>query len=333
MYKLPDLCAVTSFKTIGILTCGGDAPGMNAAIRALVRTALNQQMKVYGIERGFTGLMNADMRRLSSPSVSNIIQRGGTILKSNRCEAFKTAEGRRQATAVLRESGIQALICIGGDGTLTGAHLLALESGIPVIGLPCTIDNDIYGSDDSIGFDTAVNTALGAIDRIRDTALSHERLFLVEVMGRNSGLIATQVGIACGAEMILIPEYPIVLESISNTLASNRKAGRGSSGIIILAEGTEPGLTARLAEQLQQHGEEPRICILGHIQRGGSPTGHDRVLASCMGATAISYLLAGYTDVMVGTLGRELIPAPLGDIIGQRKHDPRLYEMVMMLHK
>jgi 6-phosphofructokinase 1 len=333
MYKLPDPSAATAFETIGILTCGGDAPGMNAAIRALVRTALNQHMKVYGIQRGFTGLMNADLRRLSSASVSNIIQRGGTILKSARSEAFKTPEGRHQAAEVLRENGIQALICIGGDGTLTGAHLLAQESGIPVIGLPCTIDNDIYGSDDSIGFDTAVNTALGAIDRIRDTALSHERLFLVEVMGRESGLLATQVGIACGAEMILIPEHPVALESISYTLATNRQAGRGSSGIIVVAEGAEPGLITRLAEHLLHHGEEPRICILGHIQRGGSPTGHDRVLASCMGATAISYLQAGYTDVMVGALGRELVPAPLGDITAHRKHDPRLSELVMLLHK
>lgn len=333
MYRLPDSPTVTSFNTIGILTSGGDAPGMNAAIRALVRAALNQQMKVYGIQRGYAGLLNADMRRLSSTSVSNIIQRGGTILKSARCEAFKTADGRAQAAHVLRENGIQALICIGGDGSLTGAHLLTQESGIPVIGLPCTIDNDIYGTDDSIGFDTAVNTALGAIDRIRDTALSHERLFLVEVMGRESGFIATQVGIACGAEMILIPEYPIELESISYTLATNRKAGHGSSGIIVVAEGTEPGLTGRLAEQLTQHGEEPRVCILGHIQRGGSPTGHDRVLASCLGIAAISYLMSGLTDVMVATLGRDLTPAPLGNIIGHRRHDPRLYEMVTMLHK
>ncbi|UTW11353.1 6-phosphofructokinase [Marinobacterium rhizophilum] len=333
MYKLPDRSSGTSFDTIGILTSGGDAPGMNAAIRALVRAALNQKIKVYGIQRGFAGLIGGDMRRMSSASVSNIIQRGGTLLKSNRCEAFKTVEGRHQAAEALRKKGIQALICIGGDGTLTGAHLLARESGMTVIGLPCTIDNDIYGSDDSIGFDTAVNTAIDAIDRIRDTALSHERLFLVEVMGRKSGFIATQVGIACGAEMILIPEYPRALDSISHTLASNRKAGRGSSGIIVVAEGTEPGLTERLAGYLRQHGEEPRICILGHIQRGGSPTGHDRVLASCMGATAINYLQAGYTDVMVATLGRELIPAPLGDITARRKHDPRLSELVMLLHK
>ncbi len=333
MYRLPDSPALTSFNTIGILTSGGDAPGMNAAIRALVRAALNQQMKVYGIQRGYAGLLSADMRRLSSTSVSNIIQRGGTILKSGRSEAFKTPAGRMQAAQVLRENGIQALICIGGDGTLAGAHLLTQECGIPVIGLPCTIDNDVYGSDDSIGFDTAVNTALGAIDRIRDTALSHERLFLVEVMGRESGFIATQVGVACGAEMILIPEYPVALESISHTLATNRKTGRGSSGIVVVAEGTEPGLTGRLAEQLTLHGEEPRVCILGHIQRGGSPTGHDRVLASCLGVAAISYLMSGQSDVMVGTLGRDLVPAPLGNIVGHRKHDPQLYEMVMMLHK
>ncbi len=333
MYILPELSVIRSFDTIGILTSGGDAPGMNAAIRALVRTALNRDIKVYGIARGFSGLLADDMRRLSTGSVSNIIQRGGTILKSDRCEEFKSPEGRQRGAEILRENGIQALVCIGGDGTLTGAHLFALESGIPVIGVPCTIDNDVYGTDDSIGFDTAVNTAIGAIDRIRDTALSHEHLFLVEVMGRNSGFIATQVGIACGAEMILIPEHPTVVESIGYTLSSNRREGRGSSGIIVVAEGPEPGLTGRLAEQLRQFGEEPRVCILGHIQRGGSPTGYDRVLASCMGAIAVDYLLAGYSDIMVGANGRELIPAPLAEVMDLRKHDPHLYEMVMLLHK
>ncbi|MFC6671279.1 6-phosphofructokinase [Marinobacterium aestuariivivens] len=333
MYSLPELEAVRTFDAIGVLTSGGDAPAMNAAIRAVVRTALNIGIKVYGIHRGYSGLITDDMRRMSSSSVSNIIQRGGTILKSDRCEAFKEAPTRRRAAEILKQNGIQALVAIGGDGTLTGAHLFTEESGIPVVGLPGSIDNDIYGTDDSIGFDTAVNTAIGAIDRIRDTALSHERLFLVEVMGRNSGFIATQVGIACGAEMILIPEHPTVVESIGYTLVSNRKAGRGSSGIIVVAEGPEPGLTGRLADQLRFFGEEARVCILGHIQRGGSPTGHDRVLASCMGITAVNYLLADYSDIMIGSDGRQLMPVPLQDVIKYRKHDPRLYKIALQLHK
>jgi 6-phosphofructokinase 1 len=333
MYQLPSPSAIRSLDAIGVLTSGGDAPGMNAAIRALVRTALNQGIKVYGIHRGYSGLLSDDMRRLYAGSVSNIIQRGGTILKSNRCEAFKDPVMRSQAAEVLKTNGIPALVCIGGDGTLTGAHWLAGEHDIAVIGVPCTIDNDIYGTDDSIGFDTAVNTALGAIDRIRDTALSHERLFLVEVMGRDSGFLATQVGIACGAEMILIPERKVDIGAIGSALASARKQGHGSSGIIVVAEGAEPGLTVRLADRLRHCGEEPRICILGHIQRGGSPSAHDRVLASCMGATAVNYLLAGYSDIMVGAVGRDLIAAPLADMIGRRKHDPRLYDLVMQLHK
>ncbi|NVK42411.1 MAG: 6-phosphofructokinase [Oceanospirillaceae bacterium] len=333
MYSLPELEVVRSFDAIGVLTSGGDAPAMNAAIRAVVRTALNHGIKVYGIHRGYSGLLGNDLRRMSSPSVSNIIQRGGTILKSDRCKEFHQAETRQRAASILREKGIQALVTIGGDGTLTGAHLLSLETGIPVVGIPGSIDNDIPGTDDSIGFDTAVNTAIGAIDRIRDTALSHERLFLVEVMGRDSGYIATQVGIACGAEMILIPEYPTPVESIGYTLAENRRTGKGSSGIIVVAEGPEPGLTGRLAEQLLRFGEEARVCILGHIQRGGSPTAHDRVLASCMGATAIDFLLAGYSDVMVGSDGRALKPMPLADIPNHRKHAPLLYPIALQLHK
>ncbi|GGO88669.1 ATP-dependent 6-phosphofructokinase [Marinobacterium nitratireducens] len=333
MYSLPELDVVRAFDAIGVLTSGGDAPAMNAAVRAVARTALNRGIRVYGVHRGYSGLLSGDLRRMSSASVSNIIQRGGTILKSDRCEAFYQAETRQKAADILREHGVQALITIGGDGTLTGAHLFTRETGIPVVGLPGSIDNDIPGTDDSIGFDTAVNTAIGAIDRIRDTALSHERLFLVEVMGRNSGYIATQVGIACGAEMILIPEYPTPVESIGYTLADNRRTGKGSSGIIVVAEGPEPGLTGRLAEQLRIFGEEARVCILGHIQRGGSPSAHDRVLASCMGVTAVDYLLAGYSDIMVGCDGRALKPVSLAHVSGGRKRPPQLYQIALQLHK
>lgn len=334
MYTLPDLEPLRDFNAIAVLTSGGDSPGMNPAVRGVVRAALNNGIQVYGVQRGYSGLLAGDLRVMTSASVRNIVQRGGTILKSDRCETFKKKAVRRQAIEVLEQNGIDALVVIGGDGSLTGAHLLAEESDIAVLGLPGTIDNDIFGTEDTIGFDTAVNTALDAIDKIRDTASSHERHFLVEVMGRNSGFLATHVGIAAGAEMVIVPEYEVHIEQLGLQLCESRRTGKGSSGIIVVAEGREPGLTYRLAQQLKQQGEEPRVCILGHIQRGGRPSGHDRVLASSLGAMAVSYLLAGYSDIMVGVTRGAIVDVPLDSVIRYRKGlDPKLFELALLLHK
>lgn len=334
MYTLPSLEATRSISSLAVLTSGGDAPGMNAAIRGVVRSALSQGIEAYGIRRGYSGLLQNDMIPLNSASVSNIVQRGGTFLKSARCPEFHDADNRHMAAELLKQRNIDALIVIGGDGSLSGAHLFEEETGIPVIGLPGTIDNDIFGTEDTIGFDTAMNTALDAIDRIRDTADSHERHFLVEVMGRNSGFLATHVGIAAGAEMILVPEYAINVEEIALQLAASHRAGTGSSGIIVVAEGNEPNLTTGIAQQLQQQGLTPHISILGHIQRGGRPSGHDRVLASCLGAVAVDYLLAGYSDIMVGVSNGCVVDVPLDDLIRYRKGlDPELLKIALQLHK
>ncbi|WP_428033085.1 6-phosphofructokinase [Amphritea sp.] len=334
MYRLPNIEKNTDIKAIAVMTSGGDSPGMNPAIRSVTRAALNQGVRVFGINKGYSGLIIGDIFELKSSDVTNIVQRGGTILKSDRCEAFKDPVVRNQAAEILKEHGIGGLIVIGGDGSLTGAHLLTHETGIPVVGLPGTIDNDIYGTEDTIGFDTALNTALEAIDKIRDTAVSHERIFLVEVMGRNSGHIASQVGVACGAEMIIVPEIDFKLDALCFSLANQRAEGRGSSGIIVVAEGPRPGLTYRLANQLETHGEKPGVCILGHIQRGGRPTGHDRVLASCLGAAAVTYLLAGFTDIMVGMIDSKITATPLLDVMEKRKPlNPQLVELAQLLHK
>jgi len=334
MYRLPALNPVRSFNAIAVLTSGGDSPGMNPAIRSVVRTALHAGIRVYGVQRGYSGLIIGDMTEMKSGDVSNIVQRGGTLLKSDRCAAFKDPVVRKQAATILQEKGIDGLVVIGGDGSLTGAHLLAVEHNIPVIGLPGTIDNDIYGTEDTIGFDTAVTTALEAIDKIRDTALSHETLFLVEVMGRNSGFIATQVGLACGAEMIVVPDFDTQVENICFQLAADHAAGRGSSGIIVVAEGNKAGLTYRLAQQLEAHNQKAKVCILGHIQRGGSPSGHDRVLASCLGAAAVNALRNGETNKMVGVENGEIIGVPLEHVVNRNKQlNPQMVELVNILHR
>ena len=334
MYNLPTLEATQEITSIAVLTSGGDSPGMNAAIRGVVRTALSYGISIYGVHRGFTGLLQDDLEELTSASVSNIVQRGGTFLKSARCPEFHDPEHRKQAADILHKRNIEALVVIGGDGSLTGAHRLEEETGIRVIGLPGTIDNDIFGTEDTIGFDTAMNTALDAIDRIRDTADSHERHFLVEVMGRNSGFLATHVGIAAGAEMILVPEYAVNIAEVALQLATSRKAGTGSSGIIVVAEGNEPDITSKIANELQQHGLTPHISILGHTQRGGRPSGHDRVLASCLGAVSVEFLLAGYSDIMVGVNRGEVVDIPLDDLIRYRKGlDPELLKIALQLHK
>lgn len=318
MYRLPELKVTKQLKRVAVLTSGGDAPGMNAAIRAVVRTGKAEGIDMFGVYRGYSGLVESDVRPVSSAMVANILQRGGTCLKSDRCEGFREAAVRWDVADMLKNMGIDALVVIGGDGSLTGAHLLEKETGFPVIGLPGTIDNDIAGTDDTIGFDTAVNTALEAIDRIRDTANSHERLFLVEVMGRNSGFIAAQVGIAGGAEKVLVPDAAVDVAQINSSLQESRAKGKESS-IILIAEG-ELGRTQNIAEKLKEYGHQPRVCILGHTQRGGAPTGHDRVLASSMGAMAVKYLQAGVSNAMVSVKDNALGVTPLEEVVDSKKN-------------
>lgn len=305
-------------QRLAIVTSGGDAPGMNAAIRAVVRTALSYGIEVFGAERGYTGLVENTLNPMSLSSVGNILHRGGTILKSDRCEAFHEVAVRGMVADQLHARGVDGLVVIGGDGSLTGAHLLCRETGLPVIGLPATIDNDIFGTEDTIGFDTAVNTGLEAIDRIRDTAHSHQRVFLVEVMGRSSGFLAVAVGIAGGAEHILLPDVTPDVNTLVESLTVSKARGKTSS-LVVVAEGHDDQFAARLARELSDHGHQARACILGHIQRGGSPTGHDRILASTLGASAVDHLRAGYSDVMLGISGGEIQPVALSDVISQRK--------------
>jgi 6-phosphofructokinase 1 len=318
MLTLPDLKITPKLNTLAVLTSGGDAPGMNAAIRAVVRYSLAKGCKVFGIPRGYTGLIEGQFFELNASSVANIIQRGGTTLKTSRCEAFHRKNVRQKAARTLRENGIEGLIIIGGDGSFTGANLLENETGFPVIGVPGTIDNDIAGTDDTIGFDTAVNTAIDAIDRIRDTASSHDRIFLVEVMGRSSGFIGLQVAMGGGAETVILPERKESIPNICKTIERGMRRGKTSS-IIVVAEGQKPGLSTRLSEQLSKHGYNSRVCILGHTQRGGSPTAHDRVLASVLGASAVSYLLAGYSNAMIGVQEEKVALVPFSKVIGRKK--------------
>jgi 6-phosphofructokinase 1 len=280
-------------RRIGILTSGGDAPGMNAAIRAAARHALGLRLEVVGIRRGYAGLLAGELQPLSRAGVANIIQRGGTILGTSRCDEFHGPAGRARAAAILRGAGIDGVVVIGGEGTFAGATLLAEEHGVAVAGVPGTIDNDVYGTDFTIGFDTAINTALEAIDRIRDTAASNERLFLVEVMGRTSGDIALGVGVAGGAEDVLIPEVSADVETVAREIKQSWERGKRSS-IIVVAEHGEEGYVLRVAERVRElAGLEPRACVLGHVQRGGTPTARDRILGSRLGAAAIDILLDG----------------------------------------
>src|SRR5215207_5035533 len=284
---------------IGILTSGGDAPGMNAAIRAVVRTGIYNGLEVYGIMRGYQGLIEDDIYKMESRSVANIIQRGGTILKTARCKIFHTAEGRKKAYEILKRRGINGLIIIGGDGSFRGAVEFSREFDIPCIGIAGTIDKDIHGTDVTIGFDTAVNTAIGAIDKIRDTMDAHDRLFIVEVMGRDAGYIALHSGIATGAENILIPETKTDIEAIIASLTEKEKRKK-LVNLIIVAEGyDEAGGASGLAEVIKKRlpSADVRICVLGHIQRGGSPTCDDRLVASHMGYYAVESLLVGRKNV------------------------------------
>ncbi len=316
-------------KKLAVLTSGGDSPGMNAAIRAVVRTALHYDIEVYGVLRGYDGLMNGKMFKMDRRSVSNIIQKGGTILKTARSMDFKTIEGRMKAAKQLRDAGIEGLITIGGNGTFTGAQLFYQEHGFPVIGIPGTIDNDIFGSDYTIGYDTAVNTVLDAIDKIRDTADAHERVFFVEVMGRDTGYIAVQSAIAGGAEVAVIPEKDMTAEEIVAKL--NQGGGPRGSHVIVVAEGHRPGRAVDIArdvgKQLPQI--DTKVSILGHIQRGGSPTAADRILATILGVGAVEGILKGKTDVMVGVVNGELSYASLKDAITKEK--PVKKELIRMI--
>lgn len=306
---------MNTIKNIGVLTSGGDAPGMNAAIRAVVRASLYHNVRVTGILRGYEGLIQADFIPMDGKSVANIIQRGGTILKTARCDSFRTEEGRKLAYQNLTNSDIDALVVIGGDGTFTGADIFSKEFNFPIIGLPGTIDNDLVGTDFTIGYDSAINTVVNAVDKIRDTAESHDRLFIVEVMGRDSGLIALRSGIGVGAEAIMIPEAKMKVADLVTRIETGRKDK--ASKIIIVAEGDEAGGAYTVGEELKAKFPQTdiRISVLGHIQRGGSPSCMDRVLASRLGVAAVEALLEGKTNLMAGQVNREIVFTPFSNAI------------------
>jgi len=307
-------------RRIAVFTSGGDAPGMNACIRAVVRTAIYNNIEIYGIMRGYEGMIKGRIHRMQSKSVSNILQTGGTILKSARSKEFMTHEGRKKAYQQLKHFDIDGLIAIGGDGTFTGAKVFFEEFGMPTVGCPGTIDNDIYGTDYTIGYDTAVNTALEAIDKIRDTADSHNRVFFVEVMGRDSGYIAIQSGIGGGAEIVMVPETETTIEQVIDTLQKGKLKHKASS-IVIVAEGDEEGNATEIAEKVKNatDGLDIRVTTLGHIQRGGTPTARDRILASRMGIGAVEGLLADKSNVMAGIENNQLVYTPFDEAINKQK--------------
>jgi 6-phosphofructokinase 1 len=311
---------MAKINSIGILTSGGDAPGMNAAIRAVTRSAIYNGLKVFGIYRGYKGLVTDEIVEFKSQNVSNIIQMGGTILKTARCMEFKTAEGRAQAYENMKKHGIDALVVIGGDGSLTGARILAQEYDIPCIGLPGTIDNDLYGTDTTIGYDTALNTILDAVDKIRDTATSHERLFFVEVMGRDAGFLALNGAIAAGAEAAIIPEFSTEVDQLEQFIEHGFKKSKSSS-IVLVAESELTGGAMHYAERVKN--EYPqydvRVTILGHLQRGGRPTAHDRIIASRMGVASIQALMEGQRNVMIGIENDKIVYVPFAKAIKNDK--------------
>lgn len=317
-------------KKVAIMTSGGDAPGMNACLRAAVRGAVYHGIEIYGIYRGYDGMIDGDIVRMKSHSVSNIIQKGGTILKSARSEEFKTKEGRKKAFEHLQKLGIEGLITIGGDGTFTGAKIFYEEYGIPTVGAPGTIDNDLYGTDYTIGFDTAVNTALGAIDKIRDTADSHNRLFFIEVMGRDSGYIAIRSGIGGGAELVMVPETSTSIKEVISTLQEGW-ARHKTSSIVVVAEGDEEGNAMEIAAKVKKaiSQKDIKVSILGHIQRGGSPSAQDRILASRLGLGALEGLMKGEKNVMAGIINDKLVYTSFEDSITKNK--PLNQELIHMV--
>ena len=311
-----------NIKNIAVLTSGGDAPGMNAAIRAVVRACSFYNIKCTGVFRGYQGLLDGDFEDLDARSVRNVINKGGTFLKSSRCEDFREREGRKLAFDNLKSAGVDALIVIGGNGTFTGAQLLIDEHNFPVVGIPATIDNDINGTDFTLGYDTALNTVVEAIDKIRDTASSHNRLFLIEVMGRDAGDIALNSGVGAGAEEIMIPEETDSMNRLMESLKSSREKGKTSS-IIVVAEGDKSGknvfeLADHINEKLEDY--DIRVSVLGHIQRGGVPSCFDRVLASRLGVGAVETIINGTYNVMVGISHKKVVQIPLKDAIEPRHY-------------
>ncbi|MBU3189366.1 6-phosphofructokinase [Clostridium bowmanii] len=316
-------------KTIAVLTSGGDAPGMNAALRAVVRMAIYKGIRVMGIQRGYSGLINGEFFDMNRRSVSDIIHKGGTILRTARCEEFKTVEGREKAANVLRVFGIDGLVVIGGDGSFTGAQYLS-EMGIATVGIPGTIDNDLAYTEYAIGFDTALNTVLDAINKIRDTSSSHERISVVEVMGRNCGDIALYAGIGGGAEKVIIPEKGYEIDGLCKTIFEGKLRGK-MHNLIILAEGV--GGANELAKEIEEiTGIESRATILGHIQRGGSPSGFDRMLASRMGVKAVEVLMEGKSGRVIGMRGGKIVDEDINTALAMpRKLNEELYEMAKIL--
>ena len=320
-------------KKIAVFTSGGDAPGMNACIRAVVRTGISKDLEVIGIKRGYEGMIEGDFIPLKSRDVSNILQLGGTILQSARSDRFRTKEGRKIAFEQLQKENIEAVIAIGGDGTFSGAQAFMKEYGLPFIGLPGTIDNDLYGTDFTIGYDTAINTAMAAIDNIKDTANAHNRLFFVEVMGRDAGFIALRSGIATGAEAILVPESKTNIQALIKTLQLNYSKKKTSS-IVVVAEGDDAGGAFKIAEQVKEQFDkfDIRVSILGHLQRGGRPTCMERVLASRLGMEAVKALLNNIKGVMIGQVHKEIVYTPFEQASKHhQKINPILLEMVEIL--
>lgn len=323
----------TKINRIGVITSGGDAPGMNAAIRAVVRTAIYYGKEIYGFYRGYQGLIEKSYVQMQSHSVSKIISQGGTILKSSRCPEFKDIFVREKAYNNLRELGIDGLVVIGGDGSFRGADLLYKEHGLAVVGVPGTIDNDIYGTDFTIGFDTAINTAVQAIDKLRDTADSHNLVFFVEVMGRDAGFIALNTAMATGAETTLIPEIPTTIEKLCEYLLYERRKNK-TSGIIIVAEGGDLGSATQIAAKVKERipDYETRVTTLGHIQRGGSPTCNDRVLASILGNGAVKALLDGRSGVMIGQMQNETVFTPFAEACSRHNEiNTKWYDITKVL--
>jgi 6-phosphofructokinase 1 len=321
---------MSRIKCIGVLTSGGDAPGMNAAIRAVTRSAIYNELRVKGIYRGYKGLVTNEIVEFKSQNVSNIIQQGGTILKTARCQEFTTPEGRKVAYDTMKQQDIDALVVIGGDGSLTGARIFAQEFDVPCIGLPGTIDNDLYGTDSTIGYDTAMNTIMEAVDKIRDTATSHDRLFFVEVMGRDAGFLALNGAIASGAEAAIIPEFDTNFAQLEELIKNGFRKTKNSS-IVLVAESEITGGAIRYAERVKK--EYPqydvRVIILGHIQRGGSPTAYDRILASRLGAAAIDAMMDDQRNVMIGIEHDEIVYVPFSKAIKNDK--PIKQELVNVL--
>lgn len=315
-------------KTIGVLTSGGDAPGMNAAVRAVVRTAIYNDLKVFGIKNGYDGIIENSMDEFDLSNVSNILQKGGTILGSARSKAFRTVEGRQQAFDNLKSRKVDALVVIGGDGTFNGATVFSQEHDIPCVGIPGTIDNDIFGTDYTIGYDTALNTVVDAVDKIKDTASSHGRLFFVEVMGRDSGELALVSGLSCGAESVLVPERKTDIKRLVNKVVKHHERHR--SGIILVAEGNKEGGAYKISELVQKElpDFDVRVSVLGHMQRGGTPTATDRLMASKLGAGAVEALLDDQKSIMIGISNNNVVHVPFLKVTKQNKPlDESLFDL------